>query len=130
MKISGTFDVELKPLDSFAESSGGNSVNRMSIDKTFHGDLEATSQGEMLTVMTAIEGSAGYVAIEQVNGVLAGKHGGFALQHFGVMHKGDDRLLLEVVPNSGSGDLSGLQGTMDIRIEEGHHYYDFDFELK
>ena len=101
----------------------------MSIDKTFHGELAATSQGEMLSAMTKTKGSAGYVAIEQVTGNLSGKSGSFVLQHFGTMDKGSDRLILEVVPGSASGEMSGLTGTMVIKIEDGQHYYELDYDL-
>ncbi len=129
MKISGKFDVNLNPMDFYAKGKNGITLARMSIDKTFHGELEATSRGEMLSAMTAVQGSAGYVAIEQIEGTLSGKKGGFVLQHFGTMDKGNDRLILEVVPDSGSGDLSGLIGTMVINIEEGQHFYEFEYEL-
>lgn len=129
MKISGKFDVNLKPLEAHAEGQDGVAMARMSIDKTFHGDLNAVSTGEMLSAMTSTQGSAGYVAIEQVVGALSGKQGSFVLQHFGTMSSGDSRLILEVVPDSGSGELSGLTGIMLIRIEEGEHYYDFDYEF-
>lgn len=129
MKASGKFDVTLNPMDTFAEGSKGNNLGRMSIEKAFHGDLSATSRGEMLTAMSSVKGSAGYVAIEQVVGELAGKQGSFVLQHFGVMHDGQDRLILEVVPGTGTGDLTGLTGAMQIRIEEGTHFYDFDYSL-
>ena len=83
----------------------------------------------MLSAMTPVSGSAGYVAIEQVSGSLAGRKGSFVLQHFGTMNRGSNRLILEVVPDSGSGELAGLQGEMSIKIEDGLHYYTFDFEL-
>ena len=129
MKITGKFEVELKPLEIYAQGNDEINLGRMSIDKTFSGELEARSRGEMLTAMTPVKGSAGYVAIEQVSGSLSGKRGSFVLQHFGTMDRGSDRLLLEVVPDSGTGQLSGLSGEMAIRIEDGQHYYDFEFEL-
>mgnify|MGYP003872778423 CR=1 FL=1 len=95
----------------------------MSINKTFSGDIEGTSTGEMLSARTAVEGSAGYVAIEQFTGSVHGKSGSFVLQHFGIMAGGNDRLILEVVPNSGTGDLTGLSGTMTIDMSgDGHQY--------
>ena len=103
MKISGKFEVKLNPLDTYAQGIDGIHLGRMSIDKKFDGDLDATSQGEMLSAMTAVKGSAGYVAIEQVSGTLSGKKGSFVLQHFGTMQQGSDRLVLEVVPDSGAG---------------------------
>jgi len=130
MKITGKFDVTLNPLDFYAKGEDGVNFRRMSIDKSFHGELEATSKGEMLSAMTSIKGSAGYVAIEQVTGSLSGKKGSFVLQHFGTMDKGKDRLVLEVVPDSGSGELTGLAGTMSINIEDGQHFYEFEFEYE
>jgi hypothetical protein len=129
MKGWGTFEVNLQPLASFAEGSDGINLGRMSIEKTFHGELSATSKGEMLTAMTLVEGSAGYVAIEQVTGTLSGRNGRFVLQHFGTMSQGQTFLLLEVVPNSGTGELTGLSGKMSIQIENGQHSYEFDYEL-
>lgn len=129
MKISGKFDVKLNPLDTYAQGANGLNLGRMSIDKTFYGDLDAKSQGEMLTAMTAIQGSAGYVAVEQVSGTLSGKKGSFVLQHFGTMDRGKDRLILEVVADSASGELVGLSGSMRINIEGGQHFYEFEYEL-
>lgn len=129
MKISGKFDVSLKPLEASAEGKDGVTLGRMSIDKTFHGELEATSRGEMLSVMTSMQGSAGYVAIEQVTGSLSGKSGSFVLQHFGTIDRGSDRLILEVVPDSASGEISGLTGIMMIKIEDGQHYYELNYDV-
>jgi len=129
MKISGKFEVDMKPLESYAKGSDGINLGRMSIDKTFSGDLTATSQGEMLSAMTPVKGSAGYVAVEQVSGSLTGKTGSFVLQHFGTMHQGKDRLVLEVVPDSGAGQLTGLSGKMTIKIEQGQHFYEFEYGL-
>ncbi|MGH8274533.1 MAG: DUF3224 domain-containing protein [Gammaproteobacteria bacterium] len=127
MKITGKFEVRINPLDSYAQGMDGISLGRMSIDKSFSGDLEATSKGEMLTAMTSVKGSAGYVAIEQVSGILSGRHGSFVLQHFGTMDKGSDRLTLEVVQDSGTDELAGLTGAMTIRIEDGQHWKRLDF---
>ncbi len=129
MKVLGTFEVNLQPLASFAEGNDHINLGRMSIEKTFSGELSATSQGEMLTAVTPVEGSAGYVAIEQVTGTLSGRNGRFVLQHFGTMSQEQNFLLLEVVPNSGTGELAGLSGKMSIRIEDGQHFYEFDYEL-
>jgi hypothetical protein len=131
MQISGTFSVKMAPLEAYNQSKAGTPLGRMSIDKTFSGDLDAVSKGEMLTAMSPVKGSAGYVAIEKVTGSLTGKQGTFVLQHYGTMDAATgQRLLLEVVPDSGTEGLTGLSGTMQIRIEEGQHFYDFDFELK
>jgi len=129
MQVTNTFDVSLDPVDAYAEGVEGNQLGRMTLDKTFHGALDAVSQGEMLSAMTSTQGSAGYVAIEQVNGTLNGKQGTFVLQHFGIMEGGEDRLILEVVPGSATGELTGLSGSMDIEIKGGQHYYTFDYEL-
>lgn len=129
MKISGTFKAALDPMDSHIKSQPGITLVRMLIHKTFRGGLEAISTGEMLSAMTAVQGSAGYVAVEQVVGRLSGKSGSFILQHFGIMSDGERRLVLEVVPDSGSGELTGLRGKMAIRIEGEDHYYDFDYDL-
>lgn len=122
MKISGPFTVVMAPLDAYAKSSPGATLGRMSIDKTFTGPLSGSSQGEMLSAMTETSGSAGYVAIEKFVGTLNGKGGSFALQHFGIMHGEISRLILEVVPDSGTGELIGISGTMEINREEGGHF--------
>lgn len=129
MTAKGKFEVKMQPLEAYAAAKAGATLGRMSIDKTFSGDLEAVSQGEMLSAMTTVKGSAGYVAIEQVEGTLAGKAGTFILQHFGTLEKGADRLVLEVVPDSGTGALEGLSGTMQIVIEDGQHFYEFAYTV-
>lgn len=129
MIASGEFDVNLQPLESAAAGQDGVTLGRLSIDKTFRGALEAVSRGEMLSAMTPVQGSAGYVAVEQVRGTLHGKRGSFVLQHFGVMHGGENRLILEVVPDSGTGELAGLSGAMQIVIAAGKHTYELDYAL-
>jgi hypothetical protein len=101
----------------------------MSIDKQFHGDLEGTSKGQMLTAGTAVEGSAGYVAIERVSGMLHGRRGTFVLQHSGTMTRGAPQLSVTVVPDSATGELVGLAGKMTITISDGKHSYDFEYTL-
>jgi len=128
VKATGTFDVKLLPL-SLHDEEADSKLGRFSIDKEFHGDLEATSSGEMLSARTDTEGSAGYVAIERVAGKLNGRDGSFVLQHSGTMTAGERRLNIMVVPDSGTDELISLSGTMDIRIEEGQHYYSFQYEL-
>ncbi|NMM41321.1 DUF3224 domain-containing protein [Pseudoalteromonas arctica] len=128
-KVTGEFNVKLNPIEGYAKGIDGVNLGRMSIDKTFTGELDATSTGEMLSAMTTTQGSAGYVAIEQVVGTLAGKQGSFVLQHFGTMDKGQDSLILNVVPDSGSHELTGLSGKMAIRIEAGIHFYDFEYQI-
>lgn len=129
MKARGEFEVDLQPLDSFAEGREGIGLGRMSIEKVFRGDLEGTSRGEMLTARTTVEKSAGYVAIEQVEGALHGKRGTFVLQHWGSMDRGENRLLLEVVPDSGTGELTNLSGEMTLEIDGGKHLYAFEYSL-
>ena len=124
---SGTFEVKLNPqaMDEKTDASLG----RMSIDKQFHGDLEGTSKGEMLSASTSVKGSAGYVAIERVSGTLHGRSGSFVLQHSGTMTRGEPRLTITVVPDSGTGQLVGLAGKMMIKITEGKHSYEFEYTL-
>lgn len=129
MQINGSFTVTLNPLESNINGTDGMTFRRMSIEKEFSGPLEATSNGEMLSVMTPIKGSAGYVAIEQVVGSLEGKQGSFVLQHYGIMELGAERLTLEVIPDSGVGQLVGLSGQMNIYIEDGNHFYEFEYQL-
>jgi hypothetical protein len=109
--------------------SDGSPLARMSIDKEFLGDLAGTSKGEMLTIGTTTKGSAVYVAIEHVTGTLADKRGSFSLHHTGIMNRGAPSLTITVVPDSGTGDLVGLTGTLNIIIEGGQHSYDFDYAL-
>jgi hypothetical protein len=127
-RASGTFDVELKPQGP-QDKADGATLARMSIDKRFHGDLEAVSKGEMLSAMTDVMGSAGYVAIERVTGTLRGNAGAFVLQHTGTMTRGAQQLTVSVVPDSGIGQLAGLAGTMTIDIVDGKHFYDFAYTL-
>jgi hypothetical protein len=101
----------------------------MTIDKKFHGDLEATSKGQMLTAMSAVKGSAGYVAVERVTGSLNGRKGTFVLQHSATMNRGTPQLSVTVVPDSGTDQLEGLTGKMMIIIAEGKHSYDFEYSL-
>ena len=122
------FEVRLNP-QAQEDKVGDPTVGRMSIDKQFHGDLEATSKGQMLTAMTDIKGSAGYVAIERVTGTLHGRSGSFALQHTGTMTRGVPQLSVTVVPDSGTGQLVGLTGKMEIKITDGKHSYDFEYTL-
>ncbi len=125
---SGAFEVKLEPQGS-GDKAEGSTLGRMSIDKQFHGDLEATSKGEMLSAMTDTKGSAGYVAIERVTGKLQGRSGSFVLQHTGTMTRGEPQLTITVVPDSGSGQLVGLTGKMTIKITDGKHFYDFEYTL-
>ena len=124
----GTFDVKLNPLLQYNMSEDAK-LGRMSIDKQFHGDLEASSQGEMLSAGTDVKGSAGYVAIERVSGSLHGRNGSFVLQHNATMTRGVPYLNIIVVPDSGVGELVGLSGMMRINIADGKHTYEFEYAL-
>lgn len=124
----GAFDVKVAPIAT-TKHPGGTTLGRFSLDKTFHGDLEATGSGEMLTAGTAVPGSAGYVAIERVDGTLAGRKGTFVLQHSGSMAGGEQNLAISVVPDSGTGDLAGIAGTLTIEIEGKAHFYRLEYTL-
>ena len=121
----GTFTVKIQPLTP-APAEG---LSRYSIDKEIHGDLEATTKGEMFGGGDPKQGAAGYVAIEVVNGILNGKHGSFALQHLATMDKSGMKIQVVVVPGSGTDELKDISGTFTIKIENGHHFYDFDYAL-
>jgi hypothetical protein len=101
----------------------------MTIDKQFHGDIEGLSRGQMLTALTSVEGSAGYVAIERVSGTLHGRSGSFTLQHSSLMRRGEPQQNIIVVPDSGTGQLEGLAGKMVIKIADGEHSYNFEYTL-
>ncbi|MGJ5815804.1 DUF3224 domain-containing protein [Paludibaculum fermentans] len=129
IKISGPFRAKISPLQ-LEDKTEGTMLGRMAIFKTYEGDLAATARGEMLTAGTAVQGSAGYVAVERVTGTLKGKSGSFSLQHSGVMDRGAAQLVITVVPDSGTGELAGLKGKMAVRIEpDGKHFYDFEYTL-
>lgn len=125
---NGTFDVKVIPQGE-ADKAEGSTLGRMSLDKQYHGDLDATAKGEMLTAGTDVKGSAGYVAIERVSGTLHGRSGSFVLQHTGTMNRGALQLSITVVPDSGTGQLAGLAGKLAIVIENGKHSYQFDYTL-
>lgn len=121
----GTFTVNVQPLTP-APAEG---VGRFSIDKQIHGDLEATSKGEMLTGGDYKLGAAGYVAIELVTGTLNGKHGSFVLQHSATMDQSGPKMTILVTPGSGTRELKGIAGTFTIHIDKGQHSYDMDYTL-
>ncbi|GAB2858736.1 DUF3224 domain-containing protein [Pseudoduganella ginsengisoli] len=123
MQASGTFDITLTP------QQDAQPWGRQRLEKVFHGPLDGVSQGEMLAVRTATKGSAGYVALEQVTATLDGRKGMFFLQHSGLMDKGTPTLTVNVVPDSGTGELQGLKGTMTINMEGGKHAYTFSYSL-
>jgi hypothetical protein len=128
MLAKGSFDVKLTP-QKLSDVEADSSLGRMSLDKQFHGDLEAASKGEMLSAGTAVKGSAGYVAIERVTGTLHGRSGSFVLQHYGTMTRGQPELNILVVPDSGTDQLAGLAGKMQVIITSGKHDYEFEYTL-
>jgi hypothetical protein len=128
-RASGTFEVKMSPQEPDTGSED-LPIGRMSLDKEFHGELEATSKGQMLAAMTAVNGSAGYVAIERVSGTLHGRNGTFMLQHSGTMTRGTPQLIITVVPDSGTEQLKGLAGEMEITVDDNKHSYDFKYTLE
>ena len=126
--VTGAFDVKVIP--QAAEEAGGAGLSRMLLDKQFHGALEATSRGQMLASGTGAAGtSGGYVALEVVTGTLEGRKGTFVLQHSATMNRGVPTQSITVVPDSGTGELAGLSGKMEIVIASGKHSYVFDYAL-
>jgi hypothetical protein len=125
---TGTFEVKLTPQPP-EDKADGSTLARISIAKQFHGGLEANSKGQMLTAGTDVKGSAGYVAMERITGTLEGRSGSFVLQHRGTLNRGVPEQAITVVPDSGSGELAGLSGTMTISIADGKHSYDFEYVL-
>jgi hypothetical protein len=128
MHASGSFEVKMTP-QAADENVGDASIGRMALDKRYHGDLDATGLGQMLAAGTAVQGSAGYVAMERVSGTLGGRRGAFHLQHSGTMTRGAPELRISVVPDSATDELEGLTGTLAIRIADGKHFYDFEYSL-
>ena len=126
--ISGTFDVTIRP-EALSDTATQSGLGRLSLAKRYHGALDASAQGEMLSARASVTGSAGYVALERVEGTLDGRHGSFYLQHSGSMTRGAPALSVTVVPDTGTEALLGLQGSLAIRIENGKHYYDFTYEI-
>lgn len=123
----GTFEVKVTPQP--RDEGAAGPFGRLFLDKQFHGDLKAVSQGQMLAANTGVEGSGAYVALELVSGTLRGKGGTFVLQHKGTLHRGSYEMLVTVVPDSGTGDLSGIAGTMTILIDGSKHSYQFEYTL-
>lgn len=124
----GLFEVKTAPLPA-DDATAATSIGRYSLDKVYHGDLDAASAGEMLSAGNPSSGTAGYVAMEHVTGTLHGKRGSFALQHFGTMNAGAFDLNVRVVPGSGTDDLEGIAGTLKIIIAAGKHSYSVEYTL-
>ena len=127
-KATGTFEVKMQPQGE-GNVAQGSSLARMSLDKQFSGDLQATGAGEMLTARSDVPTSAAYVAIERVAGSLHGRTGSFVLVHRGVMTQEAQDLHISVVPDTGTGELEGLSGNLSIRIEGGQHHYEFTYGI-
>jgi hypothetical protein len=128
MRATGPFDVKtiLQPPDDAAE---GTTLGRLILDKQYHGDIDAAAIGQMLSARTSVAGSAAYVAIERVDGTVHGRRGSFLLVHRGIMTNGSPALDISVVPDSGSGQLVGISGQLNINIVDGKHFYDFAYAL-
>jgi hypothetical protein len=128
MHARGTFNVKVQPVET-TDHPEGTTLGRLSIDKQFQGDIVATSQGQMLSAGGSTKGSGVYVAVERVSGTLNGKTGTFVLHHTGVMTRGAPSLTITVAPDSGSGELVGLAGSMTLVIADGKHSYDLEYTL-
>ena len=125
---SGEFDVKIVPQKD--EGIGDPTIGRMSVDKTYRGDLEGVGLAQMLTGMSeAVKDSGTYVAIERVRGTLQGRKGSFAVWHSGTMTRGAQNLIITVIPDSGTEELKGITGTMTIDIRDGKHFYGLDYTL-
>jgi hypothetical protein len=130
-RVTGPFDVKITPQKPDTQIARAANLGRLTIDKRYHGDLEAIAKGEMLAAQTEVKGSAGYVAMERVTGKLNGRSGSFVLQHNGTMNRGAAELAVTVVPDSGAGELRGLSGKMRIVIApDGAHSYEFDYKIE
>lgn len=128
LQAKGTFEVKMAP-QALADAAADKALGRMTIAKTFSGDLQGTGKGEMLMAGTDVKGSAAYVAIERVDGTVGGRSGSFVLQHSGTMDRGAPSLKISVVPDSGTGELAGIAGTLAIDITGGKHFYTLDYTL-
>ena len=129
-RAAGAFDVKVTPQKPDTQIARAANLGRLTIDKRFHGDLEGISKGEMLATQTDTPGSAGYVALERVTGTLKGRTGSFVLQHSATMTRGAPKANIAVVPDSGTGELQGISGTMTITVAgDGSHSYEFDYKI-
>jgi len=129
-RAAGAFDVKVTPQKPDTQIARAANLGRLTIDKRFHGDLEGISKGEMLATQTEVPGSAGYVALERVTGKLKGRAGSFVLQHSATMTRGSPKANIAVVPDSGTGELQGISGTMIITVgADGSHSYEFDYKI-
>ncbi len=128
MHARGTFEVQISPLpvDAYTDAA---TLGRMTIDKQFSGDIVGTGKGQMLTGMGTVKGSAAYSAIEKFTGTVAGKKGSFVMQHTGIVTRGVQSLVITIVPDSGTDELTGISGTLMIIIEGKQHSYDLEYTL-
>ena len=124
----GPMDVNMQPEPPFLEENG-LTLNRNIVSKTFHGDMSGTSEAQIIAAFTGTPGSPGYVAIEHFKGSVSGRSGSFVMQHSGLMNKGDAQLTVSIVPDSGSGELTGISGTLDIENSDGQHSYVLDYDF-
>lgn len=124
----GTFEVTIIP-QPYQDGAGDSSVGRMAIAKVFSGEMNGTGSGQMLAYRSSVPGSAGYVAMEKVQGTLNGRQGSFIMQHNGIMNRGESQLTIRIVPDSGTDQLTGIAGEMLLNIEQGKHYYEFRYTL-
>jgi Protein of unknown function (DUF3224) len=131
-RATGPFEVKVTPLAApAAETAEGVQLSRFALEKQLRGDLEATGKGEMLAAGTGAKGSSGgYVALEKLNGTLARRKGTFVLQHNSIMTRGVPQMNIFVVPDSGTGELTGLTGKFTIVVAEGKHAYEFDYSFE
>lgn len=128
MHAKGAFEVQIAPMpiDAYTDTA---TLGRMTIDKQLSGDLIGIGKGQMLTGMSSVKGSAAYSAIERVTGTLAGRRGSFVLQHTGIISRGEQSLVITIVPDSGTGELTGISGTCSIIIDGKAHSYDLAYTL-
>jgi hypothetical protein len=124
----GTFEVTITP-QPYQEGVGDASVGRMALVKVFTGEFNGTAIGQMLAYRSSVEGSAGYVAMDKVQGTLNGRKGSFVMQHNGTMNRGEPQLSIKIVADSGTDDLTGIAGEMLINIDQGKHFYEFSYTL-
>jgi len=130
-RASGPFEVKVTPQKPDTQVARSANLGRLTIDKRYHGDLDASAKGEMLATQSEVKGSAGYVALERVTGKLRGRSGSFVLQHSATMKRGTPESSITVVPDSGTGELTGLSGSMRITVApDGAHSYELDFRIE
>ena len=130
-RATGDFEIKVTPQKPDTQIARAANLGRLTIDKRFHGELEGISKGEMLAAHTEVQGSAAYVAMERVTGTLKGRSGSFVLLHSATMCRGKPVSSITVVPDSGTGELTGITGKMSITVAaDGAHSYEFDFKVE